>query len=96
MIYKYKNDNFFPYRACYVIARDISTFGRHLVNIVFEQNSEDSKPISIRLRALQCLYAVTSEKTLTVLSGQTTQSLTSVLNLKDKNLLKRPYSYSEI
>lgn len=34
------------------------TFGKNLTIIVFDHNSDDSKPISVRLRALQCLYAV--------------------------------------
>lgn len=58
-----------------MVERDVHTFGRYLVNILFDENTEDSKPISVRLRALQCLFVVSSEDRLEQLTGQNIDKL---------------------
>ncbi|XP_065204006.1 kinetochore-associated protein 1 [Planococcus citri] len=67
-------------RACYVIERDIVSFGKYLVGIVFDQNSDDSKPVSVRLRALQCLYAVCSPDILEQITERSLDKLRDLLN----------------
>lgn len=53
--------------------------GSYLVGIAFDRNSDDnsddSKPINVRLRALRCLFSVTSKDALEQITGITIDKL---------------------
>ena len=70
---------FSPPRACYVVEGDIRTLGPYLVDIAFDRNVDDSKPINVRLRALRCLFSVTPEDVLEQVIGNTIEKLRYVL-----------------
>ncbi|XP_014246096.1 uncharacterized protein LOC106664673 [Cimex lectularius] len=84
-------------RACYLLlgSKELSKVESYLIGVVFTRNHEENrKPVGIRLRALQCLTAITTAEKLQLITARSIEAIKSHMKVLEIVYQLELYGYS--